>query len=104
MLDIQYYLCLVCHLSYFYFIVILNIFVTLFNHFNSCLISQKPILLSMNLIYEKRDNENQTIMTLMFSKSRKTIRNWRILYNHMLLGIMKHLLYEYFGNVMIYSP
>lgn len=44
--------------------------------------------------------ENQTIMTLLLSKSRMNIKNRRILYNLMLFGIIEHLLHEYLGNMI----
>lgn len=46
------------------------------------------------------NTENQTIMTLLLSKSRKNIKNRRILYNLMLFGIIEHLLHEYLGNMI----
>lgn len=63
---------------------------------------EKKNYLRFEFMKEKIKNkiENQTFMSVLLSKSRKSIRTRRILYNHVLFGIIKMLLHECLGNLV----
>lgn len=58
------------------------------------------IVYDWHLWGEKRTSKIKQSLRYRFLK----IENWRILYNHILFGIINRLLYEWLGNVKIYSP
>lgn len=58
------------------------------------------IVYDWNLWGKKRTSKIKQSLRYRFLK----IENWRILYNHILFGIINRLLYEWLGNVKIYSP